>query len=76
MALPDTNAVDIVPSFSVSVVNDTTIEAQSNVTVIVFPTTDAQVTVDQLIDDMATTKQRNAGISDIPSADSYLTDGK
>ena len=73
LALPDTNAVDIVPSFSVSVVNDTTIEANSNVTVIVFPTTDAQVTVDQLIDDMATTKQRNAGISDIPSADSYLT---
>ena len=73
MSLPDSNAVDITPSFSVNAVNDTTVSANSNVTVLYFPQNDAQNTVDQLIDDFATTQQQSAEIESVPYNQAYMT---
>ena len=71
LSLPDSNAVDIKSSFNVNAVIDSTVEANSNVTVLYFPQNDAQNTVDQLIDDFATTKQKSASIDAVPYNQAY-----
>lgn len=73
LSLPDSNAVDIKSSFNVNAVIDSTVEANSNVTVLYFPQNDAQNTVDQLIDDFATTKQKSASIDAVPYNQAYMT---